>query len=177
MAGIAAEQSDIEPIVVNTGVTGQTVTIRIFRTSDQFFLDWSDNTFKTVGSVVQLTETLSETDPVNAPGHYVLTAAPHVDGLDTSLLTNLTTTALEQLVIVPTAPGVRVASGILKIVPRIDGLLSERTVASRVNAMARGRITLSGAVPKPAQDAVYFDEAGAPIFTNRNTGDERNPVP
>jgi hypothetical protein len=178
MAGLAAEKGDVEPIVVNTGKTGQTVTIKIFRASDGFFLDWSDNTFKTAGSVVTMTATLTEIDATNAPGHYYLDTAPHTDGLHTSLLTNLTATALEQLVVLPVAnTGPKIQSGYLKIVPLIDGLVPERTVASRLNSMARGKITLSGAVPKPAQDAEYYDETGAPIFKNRNTGDERNPVP
>ena len=178
MAGLAAEKTDVEPIVVNTGKTGQTVTIRIFRASDNFFLDWSDNTFKVVGSVVTLNRTFIEIDAVNAPGHYNLDTAPHTDGLHTGLLTNLTSIALEQLVVLPTAlTGPKLQSGFLKIVPRIDGVTPERVVASRMNSMARGKITLSGAAVKPAQDAEYFDESGAPIFKNRNTGDERNPVP
>lgn len=57
-----------------------------------------------------------------------------------------------------------------------DGAIAARTIMTRINAMARGRVTLSGGTPKPAQDAVYFDEAGNPIYTNRNTGDERNPL-
>jgi hypothetical protein len=179
VAGLAAEKGDVEPIVVNTGRTGQTVTIKIFRASDNFFLDWSDNTFKVIGSVVTLTRTLLVVDAVNAPGHYELDTAPHTNGLHTSLLTNLTTTALEQLVVVPvaTSPVTKLASGYLKIVPRIDGVTPERTVASRLNSMARGKVTLTGATLKPAQDAEYYDEAGAPIFKNRNTAVERNPVP
>jgi hypothetical protein len=42
------EYNEVEPIVINTFVAGQTVTIRICRSSDGFFLDWSDDTFKTV---------------------------------------------------------------------------------------------------------------------------------
>jgi hypothetical protein len=179
VAGLAAEKGDVEPIVVDTGKTGQTVTIKIFRASDEFFLDWSDNTFKVVGSVVTLTQALTAVDAVNAPGMYALTTAPHTTGLATGLLTNLTTTTLEQLVVVPvaTSPTSKVAPGYLKIVPRIDGLIPERTVASRLNSMARGKVTLTGATAKPAQDAEYYDETGAAIFKNRNTAIERNPVP
>jgi len=177
MAGIAAEKGDVEPIVVNTGVTGQTVTIRVVRASDGFLLDWSDNTFKVPASVVTPDQALAEISALYVPGHYELNTVPHVGGLHTGLLVNLSATNLEQLLVVPTAPGVRVASGLLKIVPLIDGVTPERTVTSRTNAMARGRIVLTGAVPKPAQDAIYYDESGAPVFTNRNTGDERNPVP
>ena len=57
-----------------------------------------------------------------------------------------------------------------------DGTVTARTIMRRVNAMARGRITLTGASTKPAQDAVYYDESGTPVYTNRNTGDERNPL-
>lgn len=76
-----------------------------------------------------------------------------------------------------TAVGVAVAAVAADVMLQIvDGAINVRTVLSRLNAMARGRITLSGAVTKPAQDAVYFDEAGSSIYTNRNTGDERNPL-
>lgn len=58
----------------------------------------------------------------------------------------------------------------------LDGTISARTIMTRVNSMARGRITLSGAAVKAPQDAVYYDETGVPVFTNRNTGNERNPL-
>ena len=64
------EVGDVEPIVVNTNRTGQTVEIRICRHSDGFFLDWSDDTFKTVASVVTLDQVLVAKDAVNAPGLY-----------------------------------------------------------------------------------------------------------
>jgi len=177
MPGLAIEKNDIEAIVVNTRRTGQTVTIRILRNSDKFFLDWSDNTFKTAGAVVTLTQTLTEIDAVNAPGLYALATAPHSTGLDTSLLTNLTTTAIEELVVFPSATGVRLEAGRLKVVPRIDGVRPEREVFSRMNAMARGKVTLSGAIVRPAQDAAYYEEDDVTIsYTTRNTGDERNPV-
>jgi len=57
-----------------------------------------------------------------------------------------------------------------------DGTITARTVMERINAMARGKMTLTGATTKPAQDAVYFDESGSPLYTNRNTGNERNPL-
>lgn len=57
-----------------------------------------------------------------------------------------------------------------------DGSITAREIMKRINAMARGKIALSGAAAKPAQNAVYYDEAGAPLFTNINTGDERNPL-
>lgn len=58
----------------------------------------------------------------------------------------------------------------------VDGTIDVRTALKRLNSMARGRITLPGQPSKPAQDAVYYDESGDPLYTNRNTGDERNPV-
>lgn len=177
MPGLAVEKGDVEAIVVNTRRAGQTVTIRILRNSDKFFLDWSDNTFKTAGAVVTLTQALTEIDSVNAPGLYALATAPHTTGLNTGLLTNLTASALEELVVFPSATGVKLEAGRLKVVPLIDGVRPEREVISRMNAMARGKVTLSGAAVRPAQDAVYYEEDDATIsYTTRNTGDERNPV-
>lgn len=180
MPGLAVEKGDIEPIVVDTRRTGQAVTIRVFRTSDKRWLDWSDNTFKLIGAVVTLNQPLVAVDATNAPGLYSLASLGHPTGLNTGLLTNLTTTALEELVVIPAATpgaaGVRLEPGRIKVVPRIDGVVPERVVHSRTNAMAKGPVTLSGATPEPAQDAAYYDENGVLIFTNRNTGDQRQPV-
>lgn len=176
MPGLAVEKGDIEPIAVAIGQTGQTVTIKIYRNSDKFFLDWSDNTFKTAGSLVTPSVTLTEVDPVNASGVYALMAAPHSTGLNTGLLTNLTTTLLEELVVVASWSGPRIDPGRMKIVPRIDGVRPEREVLSRINAMARGKITLTGEVPQPLQTSTYYKEDGVTVsHTNDNTGNERNP--
>jgi len=59
----------------------------------------------------------------------------------------------------------------------VDGTIDVRTALTRINAMARGKITLSGAQARAPQDAVYFEEDDSTVsYTNRNTGDERNPL-
>lgn len=177
MQSTAVEVGATEPIVISTGKTGQTVTIKVFRHSDCFFLDWSDDTFKIVGSVVTLTQALTEKDATNAPGIYQLASVNHPSGLDTSSL-GLSTTVDDALVIIPaaTSPTTKLDPAELRLKALVDGVLFEKVVHSRTNAMARGKVTLSGGAVKPSQDAEYFDENGATSFTNRNTGTERNPV-
>lgn len=177
MHSTTIEVGATEPIVISTGKTGQTVTIKIFRHSDCFFLDWSDDTFKVVGSVVTLTQALTEKDATNAPGIYQLSSATHPSGLDTSIL-GLSTTVDDVLVVIPTAtsPASKIDPAELRLKCLVDGVITEKTVHSRLNAMARGKITLTGGSAKPAQDAIYLDENGVTSYTNRNTGTERNPV-
>ena len=183
MQRFAVENGKVEPITISTGIAGQTVEIRICRQSDGFFLDWSDDTFKAVGGVTTLDQTLTEKDATNAPGIYSLASANHPNGLDTSILNTLDPTVDYSLLVIanvtagPQFASTSVEPAELKVLCIVDGLVDRKTVLSRVNAMARGRITLSGGTAKPAQDAVYFDETGAPLYTNRNTGTERNPVP
>jgi hypothetical protein len=176
------ENGKIEPIAVFTGRTGQTVEIRICRQSDGFFLDWSDDTFKAVGGVVTLDETLTAKDATNAPGIYELATVGHPTGLDTSLL-GLSKAVDHPLLVIanvtagPAFATTKIDPSTLKIICLIDACVDRKTVQSRINAMARGKIELSGASAKPAQDAVYYDEKGTTVvYTTRNTGDERNPV-
>lgn len=91
------QTSQTEPIVVvaldslKSPVLGLTnLKIFIQRRSDGYYLDWSDNTFKAIGSVVQKEEVLSEADSSDNPGVYELNTASHVSGLDTSIITNFT---------------------------------------------------------------------------------------
>lgn len=173
------EYSDVEPIVINTFIAGQTVTIRICRNSDGFFLDWSDDTFKAVGSVTTLDQALMEKDAINAPGIYVLSSVNHPTGLDTSILSVLDPSVDESLVVIPnvTGPPRNVAPGEIKLKCLVDGLVSRKTVLSRVNAMARGEITLDPAQPTcPTVRSTYYDEAGNPLFTNENDGNTRTPI-
>jgi len=60
-----------EPIVNTLGVpqTGLTVTLRIKRRSDGFYLDFFDNTFKAAGWTT-LNVTMTELDATNAQGIY-----------------------------------------------------------------------------------------------------------
>jgi len=163
-----------EPIIISTGKTGQTVTIRICRHSDGFYLDWSDDTFKVVGSVVTLNQALTEKDATNAPGVYTLASVSHPSGLDTSIL-GLDASVDDLLIVIPTAtgPNTRLSNGELKLKCLVDGVITEKTVHSRINAMAKGDVTLDPAQPScPAVEATYLDENGAPLFTtsNDNTG-------
>lgn len=180
MSDFEIEYGDVEPIVVNTFITGHTVSIRIFRHSDGFFLDWSDDTFKTAGAVVTISQPLVEQDSVNAPGIYVLSSANHPDGLDTSILSVLNPTVDESLVVMVTtaAPPRSVAPAVLKIKCLVDGVVNRKKVMSRLNALARGKVTLSGATPKPSQVATYYEEDDVTVsYATDNKGDVRDPVP
>ena len=48
-----------------------TIRIRLYRKSDNQFLDWSDATFKAAGHIA-IEAVMSEIDATNAPGHYEL---------------------------------------------------------------------------------------------------------
>jgi len=80
-----------EPIIVmvvdsvDQPMTGLTnVKIKVRRTSDNFYLDWSDNEFK--ASPTQLLQELDEVSSALSPGEYYLNTPTHVDGFDTSTL-------------------------------------------------------------------------------------------
>jgi hypothetical protein len=64
------------------------ILVQIRRTSDNFFFDWSDDTFKTEPSVVTRTIALTEVDMFVSPGEYKLTTGTHTNGFDTSAITN-----------------------------------------------------------------------------------------
>ena len=57
-----------------------TLRLRIYRKSDNQFLDWADMTFKAAGWTT-LDQTMTEVSAANAPGHYEL-----VGGFDTSAI-------------------------------------------------------------------------------------------
>lgn len=67
------------------------ISVKIRRQSDNALYDWSDNTFKASGSVVQTSQTLSEIDSVFFKGEYKLNSVDHVNGFDTSAIANPTT--------------------------------------------------------------------------------------
>jgi hypothetical protein len=174
------EYDDVEPIVVNTFITGHTVSIRICRHSDGFYLDWSDDTFKTAGSVVTMSQPLMEKDATNAPGIYVLSSVSHPDGLDTSSLSTLNPAVDETLIVMATAtaPPRNIVPSTLKLKCLVDGVVDRKTVLSRMNAMARGKVTLSGAAVKPSQVATYYEEDDATVsYATDNKGNVRDPVP
>lgn len=177
------ENGDVEPITVNTGRAGQTVEIRICRNSDDFFLDWADDTFKVVGAVGTLDQPLTAKDAVNAPGIYELASVNHPIGLDTSLLGMNPAIDDTLLVIVNVTAGpafatTKIPPGEVKVLCLIDAVVDRKTVHSRMNAMARGKVTLSGAASKPSQIATYYEEDDATVsYATDNKGDVRDPVP
>lgn len=180
MSDFETEYGDVEPIVVNTFITGHTVSIRICRHSDGFFLDWSDNTFKTAGAVVTMNQPLVAQDAVNAPGIYVLASVSHPNGLDTSVLSTLDPNVDDTLIVMvtATAPTRQIVPATLKLKALVDGVVNRKTVHSRMNAMARGKVTLSGAAPKPSQVATYYQEDDTTVsYATDNKGNVRDPVP
>lgn len=64
------------------------IYVRIRRHQDDYFFDWSNNTFKEPASVVKMNEVLAEVSMTYSPGIYRLDTATHVKGWDTSLITN-----------------------------------------------------------------------------------------
>lgn len=90
------------------GLTGLTdIVLRIRRTSDGLFFDWSDDTFKT--SPTTLTQALTEVDATNAPGRYKLDTATHDEGFDTSAIQNTTVDETYELTVFQT-PGTNAAN-------------------------------------------------------------------
>jgi hypothetical protein len=89
------DKEPIEVLIVDAArqtLTGLTnIKLRIRRTSDDFFFDWSDNAFKAPASVVTMLQLLAEVDAANAPGRYHLNKAGHIRGFDTSTIFNPTT--------------------------------------------------------------------------------------
>jgi len=89
------QTGDKEPVVVlivdgtGTPLTGKTnIKIRVRRLSDGFYFDWSDNTFKTGGSVVTLLQALVEVSATLSPGEYQLNKVGHVNGFNTLTIIN-----------------------------------------------------------------------------------------
>lgn len=86
---------DKEPIeIVATNALGQrligltNIKLQVRRTSDNYYLDWTDNTFRALPA--QLLQDLDEIDENDSPGEYQLHAPliGHSYGFDTSVLTN-----------------------------------------------------------------------------------------
>lgn len=66
---------EVAPLLDATSTlkTGVAVKAKVRRQSDGFVFDWSDSTFKVVGSVIQLLSAdFTEVDAVNFPGEYSL---------------------------------------------------------------------------------------------------------
>jgi hypothetical protein len=89
------QTGDTEPIVVlivdsvGAPLAGLTdIVVRIRRISDGFYYDWSDDTFKTFGSVVTQDQAMSEVSAGASPGEYQLSTVGHVGGFNTSTISN-----------------------------------------------------------------------------------------
>lgn len=83
----------IEIIVVDINgqpLTGKTdICIQIRRHQDDYYFDWSDNTFKTPSTVVTRHQALAEVSSAYSPGVYRLNIGPrHIKGFDTTAITN-----------------------------------------------------------------------------------------
>lgn len=92
---IEIENGDKEPIVVfivdsnGDPLTGKTnLKIKIRRISDHLYFDWNDDTFKDGTLVSTLTWPLTEISAIYSPGEYHLSKPGHIDGFDTSTITN-----------------------------------------------------------------------------------------
>lgn len=66
------------------------VKVQIRRLSDGGYFDWSDNVFKSAGSVTEQFKALVEINPVLSKGEYRLDSAPHVKGFNTAAIVNHT---------------------------------------------------------------------------------------
>ena len=92
------DSNTVEPIYTRVldfrgnGLTGlNTIQVSIVRNTDNFYLDWSDNTFKTLFAVGQKYEQMSEVNAVGSPGLYNLDSVDHPNGLNLTQITNLDT--------------------------------------------------------------------------------------
>lgn len=95
MSNVRIQTSDKEPVEVlavdanRSPITGLTnLGLKIRRNSDDFFFDWIDNTFKLGGVVTTLLQVLSEVSASNAAGKYKLDTPSHLNGFDTTSVTN-----------------------------------------------------------------------------------------
>ena len=86
---------DTEPVEVQVfgrsglPLTGKTdIKIRVRRHNDDLYFDWTDNTFKSGGSVAQMLQALSEVSASLSPGIYRLNVGAHVRGFNTGAVTN-----------------------------------------------------------------------------------------
>jgi len=111
----------------NLPLLGKTsIKLGVRRISDNAYLDWTDNTFKTGSAVVQMLLALIEVSPVYSPGVYELDTAPHVKGFNTAALVNAVVGDVYDLTVVQDseydAPGLPVGFEIKLGAPFADKL-------------------------------------------------------
>ena len=129
----------IEVMILDT--SGEPITalaninVRIRRTSDGFFFDWADDTFK--ASPGTLDRVLSEVSATLDPGRYILNTAPHTGGFATASITNPTANDTYQ-VTVDQITGTNASNvpqiGEIKVGQYVDNL--DATVSTRATAAA-----------------------------------------
>lgn len=92
---IVIQTGDTEPVEIQLFDTlglallsKTNIKVQVRRQQDDYYLDWSDNYFKTAPSVTQMYTSLEEISPSLNPGLYRLNTAPHVRGLNTAAFVN-----------------------------------------------------------------------------------------
>lgn len=104
------------------------IKIKIRRTSDNLYLDWSDNTFKALPT--QMLQQLAEVSALLSPGEYFLNTTTHSGGFDTSTLG--ATNPIESFVIVAVQDGGGIGAnmpqmGEIKMGGYVDQIVEEHT--------------------------------------------------
>jgi hypothetical protein len=174
-------------------ITGATdIVIMVRRESDQFILDWSDDTFKHSGWTSP-NWTLTEVDSVNCPGQYRLTKTGHLNGFNPSSITNLTPND-DYYFVVFQKPGVSTrasnlpATGELKVGQYLD-MLTPLAIASAIWNAQENSHQLAGSlgralsmvrksrtnreivsVGKHSNFVLYDDDSITPILVSDVTG-------
>lgn len=136
----------IEALIVNAAGVPLTsladIEVKIRRLSDGFYFDWSDNTFKVLGSVVTLTTPLAEVSAAGSPGEYQLSSPPHTAGFTTSAIVNPSPNDTYRVTVIQTVA--TTAANVPQIgeikegqfVDNIDALISSRSSHSAVDVDA-----------------------------------------
>jgi hypothetical protein len=95
MSSISIQHGDIETIGIiavdfsGALLPGKTdLKVKIRRRSDGGYFDWSDDTFKPGVLVAQMLQALQQVSATYSPGEYKLSTATHINGFNTSLITN-----------------------------------------------------------------------------------------
>jgi hypothetical protein len=141
-------------------LTGKTdLYVRIQRSSDNWFLDWADDTFKAAGHTT-LNALLTEIDATNAAGLYELSGR-----FDSGAVTNLAT--IEDLNIIPVQ-----TPGTDAILPDPVELQVRPVSIAQVQLGAR-QITITiqddGAIPLPGANIDIYDASNTTFLARKTT--------
>jgi hypothetical protein len=184
---VTIEPGDIEPIKVfvvredqKTPLTGlSNVKLKIQRHDDDEFFDWSDDTFKPLGSVGTLLQAL-EALPGN-DGWYRLNKAGHVKGFDTGTITNANSIDTYTLTAVqdgsPQNAGNLPAAGELKVAPIRYVVLQGYSYDPAANRLS-GNVWVEhdNDIVQGATSATvdWRDQTGALLFTMTDASPDAN---